>query len=77
MITTIVAKGELRNWPELLPALCNCLDSEDYNICEGAFGALQKICDRDSAEALDHDASRPLNVLIPKFLHYFKQSSPK
>ena len=34
LITTIVAKGELRNWPELLPALCQCLDSDDYNVCE-------------------------------------------
>ncbi|WAR22767.1 TNPO1-like protein [Mya arenaria] len=76
LITTIVAKGDLRNWPELLPALCQCLDSEDYNVCEGAFGALQKICE-DSAEALDNDPSRPLNILIPKFLQFFKQQSPK
>ena len=34
LITTIVAKGDLRNWPELLPALCQCLDSEDYSVCE-------------------------------------------
>ena len=39
LITTIVAKGELRNWPELLPALCQCLDSDDYNVCE--VGILQ------------------------------------
>lgn len=34
LVTTIVAKGELRNWPELLPHLCQCLDSEEYNVCE-------------------------------------------
>ncbi|XP_060578351.1 transportin-1-like, partial [Ruditapes philippinarum] len=34
LITTIVAKGDLRNWQELLPALCQCLDSEDYSVCE-------------------------------------------
>ena len=34
LITTIVAKGDLRNWPELLPTLCQCLDSDDYNACE-------------------------------------------
>jgi len=43
---------------------------------QGAFGALQKICE-DSAEALDNDPGRPLNVLIPKFLQFFKQPSPK
>lgn len=53
------------------------LDAQDYNVCEGAFGALQKICE-DSAEILDSDAlNRPLNVLIPKFLQFFRHSSPK
>ncbi|OCT98635.1 transportin 1 S homeolog isoform X1 [Xenopus laevis] len=77
LITTIASKGELQNWPELLPKLCGLLDSEDYNTCEGAFGALQKICE-DSAEILDSDVlERPLNVMIPKFLQFFKHSSPK
>lgn len=77
LITTITSKGELTSWPELLPALCTMLNSEDYNVCEGAFGALHKICE-DSAEALDADTTtRPLDVLIPKFLHFFKHSSPK
>uniref|UniRef100_A0A8C9L8P6 Transportin-1 n=1 Tax=Pavo cristatus TaxID=9049 RepID=A0A8C9L8P6_PAVCR len=31
LITTIASKGELQNWPELLPKLCSLLDSEDYN----------------------------------------------
>lgn len=34
LITTIASKGELTAWPELLPALCNMLDSQDYNVCE-------------------------------------------
>ncbi|KAL6423181.1 transportin-1 [Cataglyphis hispanica] len=77
LITTVASKGELTTWPELLPALCQMLDSQDYNVCEGAFGALQKICE-DSAEILDSDAlNRPLNILIPKFLHFFRHSSPK
>ena len=37
--------GELAQWPELLPALCEMLDSESYAMCEGAFGALQKVCE--------------------------------
>ncbi|TKS84672.1 Transportin-1 Importin beta-2 [Collichthys lucidus] len=77
LITTIASKGELQNWPELLPKLCQLLDSEDYNTCEGAFGALQKICE-DSAEILDSDMlDRPLNIMIPKFLQFFKHNSPK
>lgn len=77
LITTVASKGDLTAWPELLPALCNMLDSQDYNVCEGAFGALQKICE-DSAEALDADTTnRPLNILIPKFLQFFNHSSSK
>lgn len=77
LITTIASKGELQAWPELLPQLCNLLNSEDYNTCEGAFGALQKICE-DSSEMLDSDAlNRPLTIMIPKFLQFFKHCSPK
>uniref|UniRef100_H3AW35 Transportin-1 n=1 Tax=Latimeria chalumnae TaxID=7897 RepID=H3AW35_LATCH len=77
LITTIASQGELQNWPDLLPKLCGLLDSEDYNTCEGAFGALQKICE-DSAEILDSDVlDRPLNIMIPKFLQFFKHNSPK
>lgn len=77
LITTIASKGELNAWPELLPALCGMLDSQDYNVCEGAFGALQKICE-DSAEALDADnINRPLDILIPKFLQFFTHASSK
>ncbi|MFT7802389.1 transportin-2 [Arapaima gigas] len=40
---------------------------------KGSFGALQKICE-DSSELLDSDA---LNIMIPKFLQFFKHCSPK
>lgn len=77
LITTIASKGGLANWPQLLPALCEMLDSQDYNICEGAFGALQKICE-DSSEQLDSPVlNRPLNIMIPKFLEFFTHTSPK
>ncbi|KAG7281927.1 hypothetical protein CRUP_002985 [Coryphaenoides rupestris] len=77
LITTIASKGELQMWPELLPQLCNLLNSEDYNTCEGSFGALQKICE-DSSELLDSEAlNRPLNIMIPKFLQFFKHCSAK
>ena len=75
--TTMSIAGELAQWPDLLPRLCQMLDSDNYSVCEGAFGALQKICE-DSADMLDSDAlNRPLNILIPKFLQFFKHTSPK
>jgi len=73
LITTIASNIGLHNWPQLLPSLCEMLDNQDYNVCEGAFSALQKICE-DSAGILEN---MPLNTMIPKFLEYFKHSSPK
>ncbi|CAF0785363.1 unnamed protein product [Didymodactylos carnosus] len=76
LITTIVSKGSLQQWPSLLEHLYLCLDSPDIDLCEGAFGALQKICE-DSADQLNSDMSQPLNVLIPKFIQFFLHSQPK
>lgn len=44
LITTIASKGELQNWPDLLPKLCSLLDSEDYNTCEVRIFASYIIC---------------------------------
>lgn len=53
------------------------MDSENYSTCEGAFGALQKICE-DSHEQLDSDSvNRPLDYLIPKFLKFFRHTNAK
>lgn len=47
------------------------------SVSQGSFGALQKICE-DSSELLDSDAlNQPLNIMIPKFLQFFKHRSPK
>lgn len=40
LITTIASKGGLNNWPQLLPALCEMLDSQDYNVCEVSIDAV-------------------------------------
>lgn len=76
LITTIVTKGSLEQWPSLLEHLYTCLDSPDVNLAEGAFGALQKICE-DSADQLENAPSQPLNVLIPKFIQFFLHSHAK
>lgn len=34
LITTISSRDKLSAWPELLPTLCNMLDSDDYSTCE-------------------------------------------
>ncbi|KAF6017120.1 TNPO1 [Bugula neritina] len=77
LITTITSREGLQEWPDLLPSLCSFLDSNNFHVVEGSFGALQKICE-DSPELLDADVeNRPLNVLIPKFLQFFRHEHPK
>lgn len=62
-------------------SVCVCVFDLTASLCmsvsQGSFGALQKICE-DSSELLDSDAlNRPLNIMIPKFLQFFKHCSPK
>ena len=43
---------------------------------QGASSALLKICE-DCSDQLDSDAlNRPLNILIPKFIQYFRHQNP-
>lgn len=44
---------------------------------QGAFGALQKICEDLSRQLEGEGQNQVLNVMIPKFLHFFKHNSPK
>ena len=34
LISTIAMRGELLDWPELLPSLCQLIDSPQLHICE-------------------------------------------
>ena len=53
IVKTVVSTGGLDNWPDLLPKLCQMLDStEDQAVCGGALDALQKICEVSMSELL-------------------------
>ncbi|CAN6438978.1 unnamed protein product [Victoria cruziana] len=75
VISVIVQQGHVFNWPELLQALVNCLDSNDFNHMEGAMDALSKICE-DIPDELDTEvpglAERPINVFIPRLFQMFQ-----
>lgn len=34
VISMICVKGKLKNWPELLPSLCQLIDSPEQTVCE-------------------------------------------
>lgn len=76
LISTIAMRGDIVQWPELLPTLCELIDSNNPDAAEGAFSTLHKICE-DCSDQLESNAlNGPLNLLIPKFLQYFNHNSP-
>jgi len=51
IVKTVVSTGGLDNWPDLLPKLCQMLDSTEYpEVCGGALDALQKIYEVSMSE---------------------------
>ncbi|XP_055353434.1 transportin-2-like [Paramacrobiotus metropolitanus] len=80
LTTTIVSKAGLKTWPDLLPRLCAWLDSGVMEAVDGAFSTLQKICeDATEMDSSYGDAAtpQPLDVLVPKFIHFFSYQVPK
>uniref|UniRef100_M4F875 Transportin-1 n=1 Tax=Brassica campestris TaxID=3711 RepID=M4F875_BRACM len=75
IISVIVNIEEGSGWPELLPALVTCLDSNDLNHMDGAMDALSKICE-DIPHVLDSEvpglAERPINVFLPRLYQFFQ-----
>jgi transportin-1 len=72
VITTIVVKGSLKNWPNLIHILMQYLDSGDQNAVNGALRTLYVICEDYSDKLDSEEFGRPLNVLIPKFIALLK-----
>ncbi|KAJ3339678.1 hypothetical protein HDU93_007904 [Gonapodya sp. JEL0774] len=77
IITTIISRGGIQTWPTILPNLMQMLSHPEPNVVEGAFGALQKVCE-DNAKQLDsEEAGRPLNHMIPRFMEFFGHQNAK
>jgi transportin-1 len=74
IISVVVQHEGFQKWPEVLQALVQCLDTNDYNHMEGALGALFKIAE-DMPEILDSEipgyADRPIAIFIPRLLQFF------
>ena len=44
LISTIAMRGELTNWAELLPTLCQLIDSSEYYACEVSVFVFVSVC---------------------------------
>ncbi|GLJ54534.1 hypothetical protein SUGI_1171160 [Cryptomeria japonica] len=75
VVSVIVQQGQVQGWPELLQALVQCFDSNDFNLMEGALDALSKICE-DIPDGLDADVpgfqERPINIFMPRLFQFFQ-----
>ncbi|CAN8271312.1 unnamed protein product [Cochlearia groenlandica] len=75
IISVVVHIEGVSGWPELLPALVTCLDSNDLNHMDGAMDALSKICE-DIPHVLDSEvpglAERPINIFLPRLFQFFQ-----
>ncbi|KAJ4700596.1 transportin 1 [Melia azedarach] len=75
IISVVVQQGTILGWPELLQALMQCFDSDDFNHMEGAMDTLSKICE-DIPQELDSEVpglvERPINVFLPKLFQFLQ-----
>ena len=57
VVSEIVIKIGVSSWPGLWEGLIQLLDNDDFNVVDGAFGCLYKMC-RDLAFELSKDANQ-------------------
>lgn len=70
VIAMLMAVVQPANWLEGLSKLMQYMDSTNLDEAEGAYSAFAKICEDipRSLEACEVNGTRPLELLIPKFL---------
>ncbi|CAO0801605.1 unnamed protein product [Mucor circinelloides] len=78
VIASIVARGNIQNWPQVLQVLLEKLDDSNPTMVENAFSTFQKICE-DSSRDLDSviGGVKPLEYMIPKFIAFFDHPEGK
>jgi hypothetical protein len=78
VITTIVTRGGLADWPQVLPALMELLDSQDYNIVEvSVFSILLIMKCYIKFKYINLNHSRELSVLYKRFAKILLVNSTK
>eukprot|EP00040_Diaphanoeca_grandis_P029262 m.171075 g.171075 ORF g.171075 m.171075 type:complete len:904 (-) comp31631_c1_seq1:64-2775(-) len=76
LITTISQQGGLREWPILLPTLMECISNPDPAVVQGAFSALQKVCE-DSIVEISSLPAEPLKHLLDKLIQFLQHQTAK
>ncbi|GAA5969003.1 hypothetical protein JCM21900_002095 [Sporobolomyces salmonicolor] len=79
VIDTLLVELGPENWTEALSRLLELVDSPVQTAQEGAFSALDKLCQDipKKLEQLELGGQRPLDFMIPKFLSHIDSPYPK
>ncbi|SGY32564.1 BQ5605_C002g01382 [Microbotryum silenes-dioicae] len=76
--TLLIGLGP-QNWPEALAQLMQLIESTDQYAQEGAFSALDKLCEDipRQLEQMEVQGNKPLEFMIPKFIQHIDAGNPK
>ncbi|BGP12891.1 hypothetical protein JCM10213_005156 [Rhodosporidiobolus nylandii] len=79
VVDTLLVELGPENWTEALSKLMELVDSQDQLSQEGAFNALDKLCQDipKRLEDLEVGGQRPLDYMVPKFLVHIDSPYPK
>ncbi|KAI8061151.1 armadillo-type protein [Gongronella butleri] len=77
VVTAIMARGQVHNWPQGLQSLLQKLDDPSPSVVTHALGTLHRICE-DCSNELDGNINgvNPLEYMIPKFITFFEHPNP-
>jgi len=76
LIKTISFKiGKLGNWPDMVPRVCQMLESTEHSDRESALDALRFICQEYSSEIMMIDLLH--KQLISKFVQFLNHNIPQ
>ena len=82
IITEVVQRGGLLQWPEVLRELLDLVDGSGGNVSvdtqEGAMSALAKVCE-DNRKMLekDYQGQKPMTIIVPKLITYLGHSDAR
>ncbi|KAF5291159.1 hypothetical protein FQA39_LY14401 [Lamprigera yunnana] len=77
LMGTLIWKGGLSNWPDLIPNLCTLLDTRDCQLFETVSTTLFKICEEYllKQDYSREDHSGAINIVIVKFIRLVPQEN--
>ena len=77
LTTTLVTNSGLLNWPSLLPSLLRNLESQDFNVVDGSFGALAKVLEDSGSDFRNEQLGQHNDMIAKKLIELSDSQHPK